>query len=131
MTTPPVAPVVTLEQALGAYLGDLGYWVTRTGTDLQELVTAHGAVIRLQRTGGTQMQWQFVARISVEVYAANPAAMWSVANSVASRLSASGGFRAGRFTIDRSANESAPAEVPHPNLRVAAATYRVTTRTPL
>lgn len=116
-----------LELALCDRVADLGYTLVRPSEDLQSLVTAHGSVIRVRRTGGLEDTWQVVARIVVEVYAATYDTVWRTAEAVAGRLLASP-YRAGGMRIDRVVNESANAEAPHPNLRVVQAIYRASTR---
>lgn len=123
----PATAHAGLELALCDRVADLGYTIVRPSEDLQNLVTAHGAVIRIRRSGGLEDTWQVVARVVVEIYAATYEAVWRTAEQVSERLLASP-YRTGGMRIDRVVNESANAEAPHPNLRVVQATYRASTR---
>lgn len=127
MTTPPVEQEATLELGLCEYVADLGWAITRPDVDLQQLVTTHGAVIRLRRSGGVQQTWQLVARITVEVYAATYTKAWETAEAVSVRLLDSP-YRAGGWRIDRGVSETANTELAHPNLRLVSSVVRVTTR---
>ncbi len=122
----------TLEEGLLAYLSDLGWATTRAGLDLQTLVQQHGAVIVVKRSGGSRSRLQLIARLTVEVYVADTEdahrRLWDVSEEVSRRLVGSRA-RAGRFLLDRGVCESAPSSQPHPNLRMTAGSYRVTTRT--
>lgn len=126
----PLTREPTLELGLVDYVSDLGYSVQRPDVDLQQLVSTHGAVIRIRRSGGQQQRWQTVARVVVEVYAKTYTTAWDVAEAVAGeggRLTSSP-YRAGGWLIDRAVSESANTEQPYPNLRVIAAVLRLTTR---
>lgn len=130
MTSQP-AEATTLEEALLDHLSPFGWTVIRTGTDLQDRITAHGAVIRVRRTGGESSRTQTTARIGVEVFAATHDKAWEVSRQVDRALL--GGstpyFKAGGWVIDRCVNESAFAEQFYePSVRLLVAAYRVTTR---
>ncbi len=123
----PVTRETTFELGLCTHVGDLGYAIVRPDVDLQTLVDTHGAVVRIRRAGGVEQRWQVIARIAVEVYASTYTRAWSTAEAVSDRLIASP-YRAGGWLVDRAASESANAEQPHPNLRLVASVYRLTTR---
>lgn len=123
----PVTRDATFELGLCTHVADLGYALVRPDVDLQALVDEHGAVIRIRRAGGVERRWQLVARIAVEVYAKTYTRAWSTAEAVGDRLIASP-YRAGGWLVDRAVSESAHAEQPHPNLRLVASVYRLTTR---
>lgn len=114
-----------LENTLADDHADLGWTVTRTGTDLQQRIADHGAVIRFRRTGGVDQGWQVIARVAVEVYALSYDKAWDTAEELATRLLSTNGP-----VIDRVVSESANAELPYPdtNIRLVAATYRMTAR---
>jgi hypothetical protein len=126
-TTAPAG--VTLEEGLADYLALHGWTVTRTGTDLQDRIRDHGAVIRVRRMGGDSQRWQLIARVGVEVFAATYDKAWAVASAVDAALLASP-YNAGGWLVDRGVSESAPAEQFYdPSVRLIASAYRVTTRT--
>ena len=126
-------PEATLELGLVAYLDGLpvggknALATTRIGTDLQTLVDAHGAVLRVRRTTGTEGPLEVRPRLAVEVYATTYLNAWDAAEGVRQRLQRRY-FRAGGYLIDACINESASTEQPHPNLRVLAQVWRLVTR---
>ena len=109
---------------------DLGFVVSRTGTDIKDRIAASGAVIRVHRTGGKDMGWQVSARLTVEVYATTRVKAWDVAEDVAVRLLDRGGFRVGAVVVDQVVSESANAEISYtdPVLRLVQGGYRVVAR---
>lgn len=112
----------TVRQTLGT---------TRLGTDLQELVAEHGAVIRVRRAGGTEEAKDGRPRLAIEVYAASYDDAWGAAKAVKTKMTSRPFFRAGGYRIDKVRNESANTEQPHPNLRVVTSVWRITTRDPI
>lgn len=125
----------TLELGLTTYLtgldvaGRQSLAVVRLGTDLQDLVTTHGAVIRVRVTGGAVGFTQDRYRLAVEVYAATYTDVWNAAAQVERRLLRPH-FNAGGYIVDYAENESASNEQPHTNLRLVAQVWRLVTRTP-
>lgn len=129
MTT-TAAPGVTLEEALCDHLTPFGWTVTRTGTDLQDRIRDHGAVIRVRRMGGETQRWQMRVRVGVEVFAATYDNAWSTASKVDAALLDSPYRPGSGWLIDRCVSDSAPAEQFYdPSVRLITALYRVTTRT--
>lgn len=129
----PVTREPTLELGLATYLdgidvnGKTGLAVIRLGTDLQQLVDAHGAVIRARITSGFTHPLETVPRVGVEVYANTYTDVWTAAGQVEALLFRRY-FRAGGYLIDLALNESASAEQPHPNLRLVTSVWRLVAR---
>lgn len=128
MTETPIR-TVDLENGLADAFADLGWTVTRTGTDLQERIAQSGAVVRFRRTGGVDQGWQVIARVSTEVYAATYDKAWNVAEELARRLTLTPLIVPGQL-VDRVVSESANAEMPYSdqNIRLVVAAWRITVR---
>lgn len=127
--TPAPARTLDLKNALVDAFADLGWTVTRTGTDLQAKIAEHGAVIRFRRSGGVDQGWQVIARVVTEVYAATYDKVWDTAEELSRRLLLTSPKVPGQV-IDRVVSESAHADAPYPdqNIRLVVATWRITAR---
>lgn len=125
-----------LELAAAAHVDGLEFAPDRrtfgaahAGTNLEQLIGEHGAVVVTRQSGGGRVTWQLVARISVEVYARTYADAWAVQRIVDAHLADR--YRPtpeGSMRIDSWRNESAAVETMHPPLYCLVSTWRITTR---
>lgn len=123
--------VTTLEEGFAdSALTDLGWTVTRTGTDLQKRIAEHDAVIRTSLIpGGISEGWQRVARLRVEIFTASYDKAWETAYA-ADEFLLSSPYRVGPWLVDRCSSESDFTEQFYAEgVRLLVAVYRVTTRT--
>ena len=119
---------MNIESDVAASFDDLGYGVTRVGTNLQDLILTHTAVIRVAQVGGLLNDSEGKYRCVIEVYAATYTAMWAAASAVTTRLIA-GAHRAGPILIDAETCESSFAERPYAEgTRVVTSTWVLTVR---
>lgn len=134
----------TLELACAAVVDQIGFplgvesptkhtfAVVRAGTDLNDLVAEHGAVVQVRRAGGLTRTWQLTAREVLEVYAASYTDAWAAQDAIEARIG--GRWRPntlpgeGGIRIDSWRNESAATEQPYPGLSVLSSIWRVSTR---
>lgn len=137
-------PTAILEQACALVLDDLAfplgvaeptkatYAVTGVGTDLNDLIAEHGAVVHVHRAGGLVRTWQTTAREIVDVYAASESDAWAAQDAIEAVIGR--GWRPntqpgdGGIRIDSWRNESAATKQPYPGLVVLSSIWRVTTR---
>ena len=119
-----LAPYPDIEAALVAALGP-GNVVTRLPVDLQSRLPLR----RVRRVGGGDDGITDVARVDIEVYAANRAAAMDAARQIQQKL-ISGPFTAAGVVVDRCTTEIGPHEVAYPDetIRMVSATYRVAAR---
>lgn len=137
----------TLELAAAAVLNDLvfpigadpeadgtkrTFGIVQAGTNLNDLVAAHGAVVEVTRAGGLTRTWQLGARENVTVYAASYTDAWAAQDAIEAviggRWTPNTAPGDGGIRIDSWRNESAATKQPYPGLSVLSSIWRVTTR---
>lgn len=145
MTQQPteIAANQTLELACAAVVDQLAFpaggdpvkytlAVVEVGTDLNDLVAEHGAVVQVSRAGGLKRTWQTTAREVLTVYAGSYTDAWAAQDAIDAVIG--GPWRPntqpgdGGIRIDSWNNESAATKQPYPGISVLSSIWRVTTR---
>ena len=122
-----LAPFSDAERATGDLLSSLGTTGSETPLTLQSSVP----YIRLTRTGGADDRITDTATVSVDVFAPDAGTAKSVAEQVRALLLAAEGAPTAHGVIDSARTVTGPFVTPATdtdNLRLAAASYRITMR---